>query len=186
MSTAVGPFLYRKGSPDVRAANFPAATLILSRFYHTQPLYEPMKKLALLFAVILFAASGCSGKSTVRGTVKFSDGEPLTRGSVFFQDVGGVHQFFGVINEDGTFSLGELRDGDGIPPGQYTAWLAGVNIEEYGMDENDRDWRRVEVIMDKKFESPRTSGLSFEISTKRTNIEITVERPQETAPRGRR
>jgi len=145
-----------------------------------------MKQLALLFAIILLATSGCSGKSTVKGTVKFSDGEPLTSGSVFFQDAGGMHQFFGVIKEDGSFTLGEFKDGDGIPPGQYTAWVAGVNIDDYGLDENERTWRRVEIIMDRKFESPRTSGLSFDISGRNNIIEITVERHQEEATRGRR
>jgi len=145
-----------------------------------------MKQLVLLFAIILLVVSGCSGKSIVKGTVKFSDGEPLTSGSVFFQDAAGMHQFFGVIQEDGSFTLGEFRDGDGIPPGQYTAWVAGVNIDDYGLDENERIWRRVEIIMDRTFESPRTSGLSFDISGRNNIIEITVERHQEAPTRGRR
>ena len=133
--------------------------------------------------MILLTVLGCSDKITVKGTVKFSDGEPVTRGSVFFGNAAGTHQYYGVIKPDGSFSLGGLKDGEGIPMGKYSAWLAGVNTSEYGVDERGKSWERVSIIMDPKFGIPQTSGLSYDIQGK-TNIEITVERPP--AARGRR
>jgi hypothetical protein len=137
----------------------------------------------LFFAMILLTTLGCSDKITVKGTVKFSDGEPLTKGEVFFGNAAGTHQYYGSIKPDGSFSLGGLKDGEGIPAGKYSVWLVRVNLTEYGTDERGRGWVNETIIVDPRFEQPQTSGLSFDID-KAADIEITVERPPAT--RGRR
>jgi len=131
----------------------------------------------LFFAMILPMILGCSNKITVDGTVKFSDGELLSKGSVFFGDAAGTHQYYGAIQPDGTFSLGGLKDGEGIPAGTYSVWLSGINFSDYGIDEKGKSWSTSSVIMDPRFEKPQTSGLSFDIQAKTTGLEITVERP---------
>ena len=134
-------------------------------------------KRCLYFAMILLTTVGCSDKITVDGTVKFSDGETLTKGSVFFGNAAGTHQYYGAIKSDGTFSLGGLKDGEGIPAGTYSVWLSGINFSDYGIDEKGKSWSTSSVIMDPRFEQPQTSGLSFDIKEKTKNLEITVERP---------
>lgn len=68
---------------------------------------------------LLLCLVGCgSGKVHVTGKVTFPDGTPLATGSVAFHSPGYV--VYGDIKSDGTYNVGELKDGDGIKPGSYT------------------------------------------------------------------
>ena len=125
------------------------------------------KFLLLLIAFSVIFSTGCSSSVTVKGTVKYPDGEPLTRGIVFFQNAARTLMYQGTLQPDGSFALGVLKDGDGIPPGDYLAWISNANTD-------------FEIIIDPKYVSPQTSGLTYSIDTKRSNIEIIVERPSGT------
>jgi len=62
--------------------------------------------------------TGCSDKAIVSGMVTYSDnGEPVQSGMVVF--IGDKEQGRGLIT-NGRYSIGLLKDGDGIPPGTYT------------------------------------------------------------------
>jgi hypothetical protein len=133
----------------------------------------------LIISVTLI--SGCSGKVSVTGTVKYTDGEPLAKGSVYFRNEEGTRMFRGALQPDGTFELGEMMDGDGIPAGRYSAWIAGANTSDYvrTADGDLTDQQTHEILIDPKFESPETSGLTYEV-TGATKFDIVVERPAET------
>ena len=63
-------------------------------------------------------AFGCSQKVKVSGTVTYSDtGEPVKFGMVIFNGEKEVGR--GAI-KDGKYSIGLLKDGDGVLPGTYT------------------------------------------------------------------
>ena len=83
------------------------------------------KRLGLFFVVFLsvLVLPGCSQKAKVSGTVKFPDGSPLNKGTVVFEskDI----RVSGVI-KNGYFSLGEKKDGDGVPFGTYKGWITGA------------------------------------------------------------
>ena len=138
-----------------------------------------MKRFLLLLAVAFIFTSGCSDKVGVNGTVKFSDGEPLTQGTVFFRNAEGTRMYQGALQTDGSFALGEIRDGDGIPSGSYTAWIAGANRTDYARDaDGNLTGKQVNVVLiDPKYETPETADLSFTIEQKKTRIDILVERP---------
>jgi len=71
---------------------------------------------ALLVACLF--TTGCSQKVKVSGTVTYSDtGEPVKFGTVIFNGENLVGR--GAIN-NGRYSVGLIKDGDGIPRGTYT------------------------------------------------------------------
>jgi len=134
------------------------------------------------FALILgaLAVCGCSGKVQVHGTVKYPDGSPLEKGTVC---VGNDQvTFMGNIRADGTFSLGEIKDGDGIPPGSYKVWIANTITRNYELDKEGQpiSTRKTEIVLiDPKYGSPSTSGLTFEVkSGERKRLDIIVETPK--------
>ncbi|MDR0327690.1 MAG: hypothetical protein LBI05_05270 [Planctomycetaceae bacterium] len=73
--------------------------------------------MCLLLFVCLFA-TGCSKYVKVSGTVTYSDNdEPVMFGTVVFSNP--TEEGRGAI-KDGKYSVGRIKDGDGILPGTYT------------------------------------------------------------------
>ncbi len=126
----------------------------------------------LLLTLILLVSIGCSDKRPLSGKVTFSDnGEPLTKGAVFFTTPTFVAQ--GDLKKDGTYTVGSLDLDDGIPPGDYKVYIAGADDITY---RNVGD-RKVEVrksLIDPKYRSSEESGLTFTVdgSTRTFNIEV--------------
>ena len=112
---------------------------------------------------MVLLVNGC-GNGGVKGggTVSFSDGTLLDRGTVVFSNA--QHQYTGTIQSDGTFNLGGLKPGDGLPPGTYRVAVTDVYDGET-------------PILDVKYESPESSGITFEVvAGKKEPFKITVER----------
>ncbi|MDR0522524.1 MAG: hypothetical protein LBH00_11840, partial [Planctomycetaceae bacterium] len=107
---------------------------------------------------------GCgNGNVKAGGTVKFSSGEAMPAGTVFFETE--KNRYMGEI-KDGTFELGGIRPGDGLPAGIYQ-----VSVQELDMVENP--------LIAERFRSAATSGISFEVrkGSKKNFFEIVVEKP---------
>ena len=118
--------------------------------------------LSLCFCALL-PVSGCGSNTKAGGSVTFSDGTPVDRGMVKFSD--GQHQYTGQINANGTFELGGLKPGDGLPPGTYRVSVIGA------VGENDVP------LVEAKYESSEESGISFDVAKGRNEpFKITVER----------
>ena len=100
--------------------------------------YKTLLSGMLLLTSLCFIGCG-SGHVTVSGTVTFSDnGEPVKSGSVIF--TGDKVMGRGTI-KDGRYSVGLIRDGDGLPPGTYTVsanrrWSPMVDAETVDMHGN--------------------------------------------------
>lgn len=77
---------------------------------------------------------GCGDKQNLSGKVTFPDGTPLHCGIVFFTTDSYLSR--GAIREDGTFTVGSEKSGDGIPPGTYKVYIQGA-IEEELLPDND-------------------------------------------------
>ena len=134
----------------------------------------------LAFVLVVFGLfiCGCSGKVNVHGTVKYPDGSPLEKGTVCVGN--DLVTYMGNIRAGGTFSLGEIKDGDGIPPGSYKVWVANANTRDYVLDVEGKTTGKTteNVIIDPKYTSPSTSDLTFEIkSGERKSLDIVVEAP---------
>ena len=127
--------------------------------------------------------TGC-GDPKVTGQVTFPDGTPLTKGQVMFQKDGFVAS--GDISKDGYYSAGKLKDGDGLPPGQYQVYITGAST--FGAETNAQqqvaDSGRIPSfktpkpmdLIASKYMGPNTSGLTVEVSGN-TKFDIKVEPP---------
>jgi hypothetical protein len=132
--------------------------------------------IALLFLLI---AAGCSGKIGISGTVKFTDGEPLNRGTVCFRSADGAITFTGYLNAKGHYRIGEMKDGDGIPPGTYRVWISGSEQERPILQPDGRATGfKTDRIIATQFTSPEESGLSIEVKSGGTKtFDFKVSKP---------
>jgi len=131
-----------------------------------------------LFVVSLLClcTAGCNSGSGVGGKVTFDDGTPLTVGTVVFETE--TQQMIGEIHKDGTYRMSPDGKKNGIPNGEYKVAVSGA-VEETG--EVRDDGRKVtRTIIDEKFRSPSTSGLTCEVNGAKT-FNITVTRPSHKA-----
>ena len=132
-----------------------------------KPPKKTMKNRTLcVLSVILCALilSGCGdGNYRLSGKVTFSDdGSPVPNGAIFFTD--GKSRSQGGIQSDGTYVVGTLAKTDGIPPGEYKVYFAGVSTED-----------NVSLI-DSKYHSADASGLTFTADGKKKTFDIQLDR----------
>lgn len=130
-------------------------------------IYYSLCLLALVFLV------GCGGNLKLTGKVVFSDDKsPLTSGIVNFISDKGVSR--GQIQKDGTYTVGSLKEKDGLPPGDYKVYItsSAINIvdKKIGMV-------RQEYQIDNKYEKADTSGLTVKVDKSMT-YDIEVDRYQ--------
>lgn len=128
--------------------------------------FRPKVGLVLIFAVVF--VMGCSKNQPLSGRVTYvDDGSPVINGVITFTD--GKNEARGNIDPDGHFIVGFEEEKNGIPLGRYNVYITGAGVSEE---------QRFISSIGAQYESPETSGLSFDVSSKgpRT-FDITVERP---------
>jgi hypothetical protein len=131
---------------------------------------QVMKNISIIFLILLFLC-GCSGGNvSVKGTVKFDDGSPLTRGTIRF--IGDKTQANAVIGAHGTYVLGGAKPGDGIASGVYAVTVSARTG-------GGSDGRPLVYFVDPKFENASTSGLTCEVKGRRMTHDIIVTKPSE-------
>jgi hypothetical protein len=121
----------------------------------------------LLFVVLLL--SGCDSKQRLTGTVMFSDGEPLTVGTVVFSTPTFISR--ASVGADGTFKVGTTAEGDGIPPGTYKVYVVDAMV----LDPKDPAGMSQLPIVAKEFTLESSTPLSVTIPGTKT-FDIVVER----------
>jgi hypothetical protein len=140
---------------------------------------EFMRKKIFIIAILclMFCLTGCDGKTKISGTVKFSDGTPITKGNVVFDN--GNESYFGTIKSDGTYVTGGNKQIEGIPNGNYKVWLAQTEIIEnvLGADGRIKSYSVTPTVA-KKFTSPNTTELTFELKPDSPKtFDVVVEKP---------
>ena len=121
-------------------------------------------RLSLFLFACLFVIGCSGGKVSVTGTVKFQDGTPLKQGSVVLESEELAGQ--GRIGQDGSFTIGMTRDGQGIQPGTYKVAIVDVQTGPG------------EYLIAEKYQSVTQSGITFEVKPSGLNqLDITVEAP---------
>lgn len=126
----------------------------------------------------LLAMAGCGRRDLhpVSGKVRFADGSPVTNGRVVLDyGMGSQHGGWGYIKPDGTFTLGSLTQTDGVRAGTVRVAITFA----YGVDGDPGSAltaAKLKPLVHPRFESPETSGLTFEIP-RQTQWDIVVERP---------
>ncbi len=129
---------------------------------------------AAVAALAGLALGGCGprDKYHVSGTVRFPDGEPVTEGRLFVRyGPDAIRQASALIESDGSFRVGEFKDGDGMRGGTVRVGVVGVRYIPHmsgGVTEIP--------LCDERYFDPETSGLVFEVPKQR-RWEIVVERP---------
>ncbi len=132
-----------------------------------------------LAGTMSLAVSGCGGGDVptyrVSGTVKFKDGSPLTKGTVFFD--GDAHSANGQIGEDGSYYLGSFSQSDGAPVGTYKVYIGGDAAGSGYVDLEAGDKASGGPLVANKYLSAETSGLTFEVKAQSNEFNIEVEKP---------
>ena len=135
-----------------------------------------MKKTIILTSMLglLLLALGCgSDKVGLSGKVTFSDdNSPLTVGTVYFATAS--YEASGEIKEDGTYKVSSVSENDGLPPGDYQVYIMGA---EKAISESPNAYPHIEPLIDKRFTTKGTSGLSVKVDKSTKTYDIQVERP---------
>lgn len=128
--------------------------------------------LACCVTLVIVVGCGRSDLHRVQGRVQFPDGTPLSKGRVVVELGNQAGQAWGRVKPDGSFTIGTLKENDGM-----TAGVVRVAIKDAEILPNPNDPRdRVRQLVHRRFEDPATSGLRFEVP-KETMWEIVVEKP---------
>lgn len=126
----------------------------------------------LLIVSLFITTLGCSNKCKVSGKVTFSDGSPLTAGTVIFDN--GTDQAKGSISETGTYQLSSHKNNDGIAPGEYGVYITGAFGFKNPVDMKPGTVPRPDNLIDTRFTSKSTSGLRCVVKGATVfNIEVT-------------
>lgn len=136
----------------------------------------------LLAAFLVSAPTGC-GRDTpetfpVSGTVRFTDGKPLTAGSVEFQtqELQPPVTAFGSIQPDGSFILTTYDANDGAVPGKHIiAVISGTTLGNNGNNQ-ERPGVIESSELHPKYRQIKTSGIERTVKRGSENVfEIVVD-----------
>ena len=130
------------------------------------------KSLLLIVCLCTLLFSGCGDKVGVKGTVKFTDGTPLTTGEVQFLTP--TYVASGTIQPDGTYVISSLKEGDGIPKGKYGVAVRANESAGSSATLSAEDAKPLMSLIDLKYNSPDTSDLTCDVQGA-TVFDITVE-----------
>ena len=145
-----------------------------------------MKNLLQIFFVLLIivAFTGCGQNCKVTGKVTLKDGAPLTAGKVVFE----TDSMFasGWIQKDGSYKLGTIDPGDGVPPGTYRVSIS-QSVEPILTErpparaggQPRMSLSMPPLLFDDKYAGGRTSGLTCTVSKSMT-YDITLDPPSDT------
>ncbi|MDO5554101.1 MAG: hypothetical protein Q4G68_10105 [Planctomycetia bacterium] len=140
------------------------------------PAFKRIQQLFLILGTVsLFVLiPGCgSANVPLTGHVTFeSDGRPLSCGVVCFES--GTSFARGEIQGDGSYSLGSKENDDGLPKAEYKVYIIGA-VEIASLDENGMPVEK--PLINAKFMSADTSGLTCSVDGKNNTFDIVVSGP---------
>ncbi|MDR1385356.1 MAG: hypothetical protein LBJ67_16135 [Planctomycetaceae bacterium] len=137
----------------------------------------------LLIGLLFLFFSGCGRNVPLGGKITYSDdGMPLECGTIAFTN--GTMQARGDIGKDGTYNLGTLKVGDGLPPGDYKVYISGAEKIEQGKTPTAQ---LISRLIDPKYASPETSPLTAKVddSTKSLNFKVDKAKGKDAVPQER-
>ena len=122
---------------------------------------------------------GRSDLYRVKGRVQFPDGTPLSKGRVVVELGGTAGQAWGRVKPDGSFTIGTLKENDGMKAGVVRVAIKDAEVLPNPNDPQDRGRQ----LVHRRFADPATSGLSFRVP-EQTDWKIIVEKPSNRPARG--
>lgn len=138
-----------------------------------------MRNIAALLSFLLLAAAGCSGNVKLSGTVSYSDdGAPVESGAVCFASTTKNFMARGTI-ENGKFTVGSVKENDGLPPGTYDVYFTGIErvVKEGGTNAAGESTEpETAPAVDLKYLSASTSGIQQTVDKKTKTVEYKLDR----------
>lgn len=142
------------------------------------------------FPVVVAVACGvgCSKNVDLGGTVTFSDdGSPVPVGTVCFENKGGYAR--GQLDQNGRYTLGFEKEGNGLPPGVYGVYVTGAR-QPVGMKEEPSSVpgskggaMMYEELVAPKFQARSTSGITCTVDAATRTFDFKVDRAKAGKPR---
>ncbi|MGL4942825.1 MAG: hypothetical protein ACRC46_06505 [Thermoguttaceae bacterium] len=130
-----------------------------------------MRYIALMLVVVSLVVCGCNnGKVSLGGQVTYPDGSPLTQGTICFET--GTYLARGAVGKDGKYTVASVSTRDGLPPGTYKVYLTGTTLSE-----RDGPKLKMTPLVNKKYASAETSGLTVEVTASTKTYDFKVDRP---------
>ncbi|MFH1922449.1 MAG: carboxypeptidase-like regulatory domain-containing protein [Planctomycetota bacterium] len=133
---------------------------------------RPARRVASACLLLVPVFCGCGGKHDthrVTGKVALTDGTPLADVRVTFESQEAAISATAVTDEDGTYRLGTVKEGDGAPAGAYRVAV----VELPGDDPDHPSPPRIH----RKYGSFKTSGLKFTVERGRNSYDIELNSP---------
>lgn len=132
-------------------------------------------RLLIVLALCVPCLAGCKRYVPMGGSVSFKDGEKLSSGTVYFES--GNTSGFGIINKDGTYEMGMIKPGEGVPPGEYTVYLGSpVHSSTKQGDGKRAPSLSTTPLVDPRYTSSQTSDLKVVVTPEKKIYDIVVPR----------
>ena len=144
--------------------------LMSVRSFHDFNYHSPRLRFGLVYAAMMLSACGCgSGIKTypVSGAVTLDSSEPLVGGTVSMVSLDNSISATATTDDQGRFSMGTLKPGDGVPPGTYRA----VVLPPIGLVGDEPQ----PAPFDLKYTRYETSGLEFTVEGSIDDLTIHLE-----------
>jgi hypothetical protein len=130
-----------------------------------------LRRFLLLLIAVPFLGGCGSGHVPVSGMVVYDDGSPVAEGTVCGELVeGGSYMVQGNI-QNGAFSLGTSRPGDGVKPGKYKIMIQCRALGDAELAQGKKP------AIDAKYGAYGSSGLTLDATTARSDVKLVVSRP---------
>ena len=140
-------------------------------------------KYILLTFLILFLCVGCGKNIPLRGKVLDEDGNPITVGMVNFVSEQGLSR--SAIQSDGSYTVGTLKETDGLPPGKYKVYISGAIISVPSqrpatvdsMGQTIPPMPDIQSLVASQFTSEASTPILCEVPAPRNKFDVIVKKP---------
>ena len=145
-------------------------------------------KLPIILIVMLLGVSalGCGKNCSLKGKVTYKDGTPITAGMVNFDS--GTSLSRGKIQSDGSYTVGTLKDTDGIPKGTYKVYITGAEVPKE-TNQNQKNQRLDAMgnpiqsmvgfrqLVAREYMNASTTPITCEVPVAKNRFDVIVEPP---------
>lgn len=141
--------------------------------------------LVLAVMILVMSSLGCGKNHQLKGTITYKDGTPITTGMVNFDSGTSISR--GKIQSDGSYTVGTLKDKDGIPKGTYSVYITGAEV---GLESGKNQRVRVDSmgnpipimaghrqLVDRKYMNASTTPIQCEVPAAKNRFDFIVEPP---------
>ena len=156
---------------------------ITTRFIPPNGMSPSMKFESLALLILLFCM-GCGKNVPLRGKVLDEGGNPITVGMVNFvseqQELSRAK-----IQSDGSYTVGTLKETDGLPPGKYKVYVTGAEIATppQGPARKDAMGQLIpqmggfKKLVATKYTTEASTPLTCEVPAQGNRYDVIVEKP---------